>query len=95
MLEQVQSQQGLENMLYEERLKELRLFSLEKWWLRGALIALFQYLKGAYIEGGVFWEQILLSKRTEKASWKVCDIMGSREIASFPAGDFKMYLLKT
>ena len=43
---------GMEHLSYEDRLRDLRLFSLEKRRLWGDLVVAFQDLKGAYKKGG-------------------------------------------
>ncbi|KFW06454.1 hypothetical protein N327_01390, partial [Fulmarus glacialis] len=76
LLKQVQRRatkmiRGLENLSYEDRLRELALFRLEKRRLRGDLLAAFQYLKGAYKKAGEGLFTRACSDRTSSNGFKL------------------------
>jgi len=66
---------GLEYLSYEDRLRELGLFSLEQRMLQSDLRAAFQYLKGAYRKDG---EGLFTRVCSDRTKGNVCKLKEGR-----------------
>ena len=62
---------GLEHLLYEERLRHLRLFILEKTWLIGDIINAYKYVKGRCQENRVRLSSLVPNNRTRENGHKL------------------------
>ena len=62
---------GLEHLSYEDRLRELELFSLEKRRLWREFTAAYKYLKGAYRKAGEEFMVREYSDRTRSSCFKL------------------------
>ena len=62
---------GLETKTYEERLRELCQFSLERRRLKGDMIAIFKYLKGCHLEDGAELFSVAPEGRTRTNGFKL------------------------
>ena len=71
---------GMEHLSYEERLRELGLFSLKKRRLQGNLIAAFQYLKGAHKKDGDKQFSSPCCNRTRSNGFKLKEVRFRLEI---------------
>jgi len=63
--------QGMKHLFYEDRLRGLGLFSLEKRRLRGDLVEAFQYLKGSYRKEGDRLFSRVCGDRTRGSGFKL------------------------
>ena len=62
---------GLEHLSYEEKLRKLDLFSLEKRRLQGDLTVAFQHLKGVYKQEGKWLLTMVDRDRTRQSGFKL------------------------